>query len=106
MCRIRAPNGTGDALRDGGWNMDKYPELTPEDKYELEPFQGAWEDIYYMEWEDVMDHFETMYATLYSSPSTLSPPVSHDGRGLFKVHITDTETPFVINIDQHFHNGG
>ena len=30
MCMLKAPNGTGNAFRENGWNLDRYPSLTAE----------------------------------------------------------------------------
>jgi hypothetical protein len=70
ICMIRAPDGTGNKLRDGEWSLEKQKK----DDYD----GGAWqdlvdsmipgyedyEDVYFMEWQRVREYFETLYITI------------------------------------------
>ena len=51
MCMLKAPNGTGDEFREKGWNMDRYPSLTEDQKMELVPMFQDLSDKYYMDWD-------------------------------------------------------
>jgi hypothetical protein len=50
---------------------------------------GMMEDIYYMEWEDVMDHFETLYmANKANDQSYKTSPQSQNGAFRFTMENT------------------
>lgn len=99
MCMIKAPNGTGDALREREWNLDKYPGITDTDRENLVPMWNAYEDLYFMDWEDVLDRFETLHVTLNYHAHTWSERLNVSSAAFVQFRITDDQEdkPFVVN---------
>jgi hypothetical protein len=40
--------------------LDQFPDISEEAKDKLYPLWGDYEDLFYMEWQDVMDRFENL----------------------------------------------
>jgi len=91
MCMLKAPNGEGERLRDKlGWNLEKYPSLTDEEKEELVPMWNDMSDKYYMDWDDALGYFETMHTT-FNYPEHSWTSVRNHGKGFFELRITEDQ---------------
>ena len=70
---MRAPDDSGNKLRENGWNLDQFPGLSDDLKNEkVLPEGGDETNIYYIEWADLEGYFETLYITnTYNSEHSL-----------------------------------
>jgi hypothetical protein len=108
MCMIKGPNAMGNYLRDQkGWNIERYPSLTDEEKEELEPKLTDIEDKYYIDWDEALGYFETMHTTFSYGIHTWTN-LRHSNKGLFEIRISEDQdgAPFCVSALQDHREDG
>jgi hypothetical protein len=97
VCVIRGP-GCGNHLRDSKWNLDQFPDISEEAMFKIKMHQADNEDLFYMEWQDVMDHFEQLAVSHLSMSNRykMSNELSMDG--MYKFTQEDDEL-FILDVE-------
>jgi hypothetical protein len=97
---MRAPNGddhhTGRSLRDSKWNLDHFEGLSDEQKSDLETDN---EVTYFMNWNDVVCNFETLYLTQapFGKAQTF---IEMEGDNLYRFEVSSEKEFFVtVNLN-------